>query len=113
MQIVLEETELERYIARSDVVLTGEGRLDAQTAMGKAPAGAAAMAKKHGLPVFALAGCLGEGAGACNAHGIDAFFPILRRVTSLEEAMEPSAAAANLADTAEQVFRLYRAARGE
>lgn len=113
VQIVLEETELERYIACSDVVLTGEGRLDAQTVMGKAPAGAAALAKAYHRPVYALAGCVGEGAEACNAHGIDAYFPILRRVTGLAEAMEPAAAAANLSDTAEQIFRLYRSARGE
>ena len=104
---------LEGYIARSDVVITGEGRLDAQTAMGKAPAGAAALAKRYSLPVVALCGCLGEGAGACRDSGIDAYFPILRRVTTPEEAMDPAAAAENLADTAEEVFRLYRSARRE
>ena len=113
VQLVLEETGLEGYIARSDVVITGEGRLDAQTAMGKAPAGAAALAKRYSLPVVALCGCLGEGARACRDIGIDAYFPILRRVTTPEEAMDPAAAAENLADTAEEVFRLYRSARGE
>ena len=112
VQLVLEETGLEEYIARSDVVITGEGRLDAQTAMGKAPAGVAGLAKKYGLPVYALSGCLGKGASVCHAAGIDAFFPILRRVTTPEEAMDPTTAAANLAATAEQVFRLYRSARG-
>ena len=46
---------------------------------------------------------------ACNEAGIDAFFPILRRVTTLEEAMKPENARENLLETSEQVFRLVRA----
>ena len=45
-----------------------------------------------------------------NAAGIDAYFPILRRVVTLDEALDRSAAAANLADTAEQVFALLKSA---
>ena len=92
----------------ADLLVTGEGRLDRQTGMGKAPMGAARLAKRFGKPVLAFAGSVSEDAGACNAAGIDAFFPILRRVTTLEEAMDPINARQNLADTAEQVFRLWR-----
>lgn len=49
-----------------------------------------------------------EDARACNAHGIDAFFPIVRGAVSLEEAMDRENAARNMTDTAEQVFRLMR-----
>ena len=104
--IVLEETGLEHAIREADLVITGEGRLDAQTVMGKAPAGVAGLAKKHGRRVIAFAGCIGPGAAACNAHGIDAYFPILREITTLEGALEPQNAYRNLTDTAEQVFRL-------
>lgn len=111
ISIVLEETRLEEYIKDADVVVTGEGRLDAQTVMGKAPSGVADIAKKYGKMVIAFAGCLTEDAGACNAGGIDAFFPILRTVVTLDEAMAHDNAARNMANTVEQAFRLIRACK--
>ncbi|MBO5364798.1 MAG: glycerate kinase [Clostridia bacterium] len=108
IELVLRETELERYVADADYVVTGEGRLDSQTVMGKVPVGVAKIAKKYRVPVLAFAGAVTPEAGLCNQHGIDAFFPILRRVSSLEEAMEKENAETNLTDTAEQVFRLIR-----
>lgn len=112
ISIVLEETRLEEYVKDADVVVTGEGRLDAQTVMGKAPSGVADIAKKYGKMVIAFAGCLTEDAGACNAGGIDAFFPILRTVVTLDEAMAHDNAARNMANTVEQAFRLIRACKG-
>ncbi|MDD6743730.1 MAG: glycerate kinase [Roseburia porci] len=106
IDIVLEETHLEDFIKNSDIVITGEGRLDDQTAMGKAPVGVARIAKRYDLPVIALSGCVTDGAHVCNASGIDAFFPILKNVVTREEAMSTETARKNLADTAEQIFRL-------
>ena len=111
VQIVLEETRLAEALAGADVVVTGEGRLDGQTAMGKAPVGVARLAKARGCLVLALAGGITRDAGACNGAGIDAFFPAVRGVTTLAEAMDPENARANLADAAEQAFRLLAAAR--
>lgn len=111
ISIVLEETHLADYIRDADLVITGEGRLDGQTAMGKAPVGVAALAKEFGKPVLAFAGCVTEDAGACNEKGIDAFFPILRTVTTLDQAMEPETARNNMAAAAEQALRLWRACR--
>lgn len=108
IKIILEETKLEQYMENADIVVTGEGRLDGQTAMGKAPVGVARLAKKHQIPVVAFAGSVTKEATECNKNGIDAFFPILRSIVTLEEAMKPENAKANLADTAEQVFRLLR-----
>lgn len=108
IKIVLEETKLEDYIKDADLVVTGEGRLDAQTAMGKAPIGVAAIAKKHHKKVIAFSGCVTEDAVVCNEHGIDAFFPILRGVVSLSEAMERENARKNMIATVEQVFRLIK-----
>ena len=108
IQIILEETRLESYIKAADIVITGEGRLDGQTVMGKAPIGVAAIAKKYGKPVLAFSGCVTEDAGVCNQYGIDAFFPVLRTVTTLEEAMEKEQAKRNLSATVEQVFRLVK-----
>ena len=109
VKIVLDETKLEDYVRDADLVITGEGRLDGQTVMGKAPIGVAKTAKKYGKPVIGFSGCVTKDAVACNREGIDAFFPILRGVVTLDEAMKPENAGANLADTAEQVFRLIRA----
>jgi glycerate kinase len=106
VKIVLEETKLEEHIKSADIVITGEGRLDSQTIMGKAPIGVARMAKQYGKKVLAFSGCVTEDAVLCNRHGIDAYFPILRSVTTLKEAMAPECAKENLAATAEQVFRL-------
>lgn len=108
IRIVLEETALEDYIKDADIVVTGEGRLDGQTAMGKAPVGVARLAKKYGKPVVAFSGCVTPDAAQCNGQGIDAFFPILRSVVTLQEAMEPENAKANMAAAAEQAFRLWR-----
>ena len=108
VQIVLEETKLEEYIRNADIVVTGEGCLDGQSVMGKAPIGVAALAKKHHKKVIAFAGCVTEDAKVCNQNGIDAFFPILRNVVTREEAMDTDNARRNMADTAEQVFRLIK-----
>ena len=106
IQIVLEETKLEDYIKSADLIVTGEGRLDGQTILGKAPIGVAKTAKKYGKKAIAFSGCATEGASACNMHGIDAFFPILRDIQTLEEAIKPENAQKNLSATVEQVFRL-------
>ena len=106
IEIVLEEIKIENDIKDADIVVTGEGRLDSQTVMGKAPIGVAKLAKKYGKKVIAFSGCVTEDAEICNQYGIDAFFPILRRVTNLEEALDINNAYKNLVDTAYQVFRL-------
>ena len=111
IKIVLEETKLESYVKGADVVVTGEGRLDFQTAMGKAPVGVAGLAKKFDIPVLAFAGSVTKDATECNKNGIDAFFPILRGISTLEEAMKPENAKQNLTDTAEQAFRLFNICR--
>ena len=109
--LVIEETALEEKIKDSDLVITGEGRLDGQSVMGKAPVGVAAVAKKHGKPVVAFSGCVGKGARACNEHGIDAFFPILQAPCTLAEAMDEENAYSNLKNTAEQALRLFLSAK--
>jgi glycerate kinase len=109
--LILEATGFEALAAQADLVVTGEGRLDAQSVQGKAPIGVARLAKRHGKPVIAFCGCTTADARVCNAAGIDAYFPILRAVQPLEQAMQPQTAAQNLEATAEQVFRLLRIAQ--
>ena len=69
------------------------------------------LAKKHGAKVVALAGAVIEGAEKCNENGIDAFFPILRKIVTLDEAMEPETARQNMVKTTEQIMRLTAALR--
>ncbi len=110
-EIVIRMTGLESYIQSSDYVVTGEGRIDGQTAMGKAPIAVARLAAKYNKPVIAFSGCVTDDARYCNGQGIDAYFPILRDIISWDEAMNGSSAVKNLSDTAEQVFRLIKRIR--
>ena len=108
IDLVIKETGMEKHMKDADIVVTGEGRLDGQSYMGKAPIGVAKLAKKHNKPVIAFSGCVTDDAVICNEYGIDAFFPILRSPCSLKEAMDCDNAYKNLRDTAEQVFRLIK-----
>lgn len=108
IDIVLEETELEEKIKEADIVITGEGRMDAQTIMGKAPVGVAGIARKYNKKVLAFCGCATDDAGVVNEHGIDAYFPITRSIVSLEEALDKDNARKNMINTVEQVFRVLK-----
>ena len=107
VSLVLDVTRLAAHVKDADLVITGEGRLDAQSAMGKAPIGVAKLAKEFCKPVVAFCGCVGKGATACNDHGIDAYFPILQAPCTLSEAMNKENAYRNLSATAEQAVRLF------
>ncbi len=106
VELILDAIILSDALNGADIVVTGEGQLDRQTAMGKAPVGVAKLAKAHGAKVLAFSGSVTKEAVACNQAGIDAFFPILRRIVTLEEAMDPSTARSNMTASVEQVFRL-------
>ena len=112
IEVVTTLTGLEKEVATADIIVTGEGRLDAQSAMGKAPVGVAAIAKKYGKTVIAFSGCTSPDATVLNDCGIDAFFPILRTVTTLEEAIDEKNAFENLYETSVQVFRLIKIVGG-
>ena len=107
IELILDAVGLEDELSGADVVVTGEGRLDFQTAMGKAPVGVARLAKKYNARVVAFAGSVTKEATACNKEGIDAFFPILRGVCTLADAMDPVNARNNMIATVEQVFCLF------
>lgn len=109
IDLILETINFEQTIIDADYIVTGEGKLDAQTAMGKAPIGVAKLAKKHGAIVLAFAGSVANEASPCNDAGIDSFFSILTQVVTLKEAMSKERALQNLSLTAEQVFRLINA----
>ena len=109
VDLVLDFTGMEEIVKDADILITGEGQIDRQTVMGKAPSGIAKLGKKYRIPVLAFSGSVTDDARYCNEHGITAFFPILRRIATLDEAMDTAQAEKNMADAAEQVFRVAAA----
>lgn len=106
IDLVLSALELDEHLRGADLVVTGEGCLDEQTAFGKTPAGVARRAGRFGIPVIALAGSIRPGAEICNQRGIHAYFSILPGVMTLDEAMDRETARHNMESAAEQIFRL-------
>ena len=107
IEIITQTIALEDEIKKADLVITGEGRMDFQSSMGKTPTGVAKLAKKYHKPEIAFAGSVQKCAKDCHKNGIDAYFCILNEPVSLEEAMRKDVAIRNLKMTAEQVIRLY------
>lgn len=108
IDLILESIGMPEKIQTADIVLTGEGKLDAQTSMGKTALGVAQLAKSFGVPVIALAGSVTEEAGDLNDRGITSYFSILTKPMSLAEAINPEAASMNLQVTTAQLFRLIK-----
>lgn len=109
IKIILDEINLDEAVKEADIVITGEGRLDNQTAMGKAPIGVAKVAKKYGAKVIAIAGCTTDDAIKCNEEGIDAYFSIVNSAMTIEEAIKKENAIKNMTLTTTQIFRLIDA----
>ena len=108
IDIITEKIELENKINGSDYVITGEGRIDFQSAMGKTPSGVAKLAKKHGIPVIAIGGSVDDEIGNIYDCGITAAFSIMDSPMTLLEAMDTSNAKRLVEKTAEQIFRLIK-----
>ena len=102
----MEIVQLEKRLQGADLVLTGEGRTDAQTISGKAPWGVAQAAKRVGIPVALLTGEIGEGAEQLYQHGIDVLFPIVVGPMTQREAM--AQAGELLTAATERLFRILR-----
>ncbi|MCF8828512.1 glycerate kinase [Xanthomonas campestris] len=97
VEIVAQALGLDATIAQADLVLTGEGRIDSQSLHGKTPVGVARVAQRHGKPVIAIAGCLGNGAGLLHAHGIAAMFAVVHRACTVEQALAEAASNVRIA----------------
>ena len=86
-EIVTEAVGLDAHVRDADLVVTGEGRIDGQTAFGKTPVGVARVAKRHNKPVIAIGGSLRHDVDAVFAHGIDAVSSVLYRPCTIDEAL--------------------------
>ncbi len=105
VDLVLDALDIAEDLKTADVVITGEGRLDSQTAQGKAPSGVAKLAKKLN-PKILTVGLGGSVADLSDDAQIDAAFAILRAPMTLAEAMNSDVAAKNIFETSAQVVRL-------
>ena len=104
IDIVMDSVKLEKRLKGCDLVITGEGRMDSQTIFGKTPAGVAKIAKKLGMPVIAISGCLGDGVEKVLTIGIDAYTSSLEGLLSEEELVDWDPV--HLENTAEQIGRM-------
>lgn len=108
VDVVAQLTGLAEAVNGADLVITGEGRFDAQTLRGKTPFGVARIARQHGVPVVVIAGTLGEGYQALYEHGIDAAFALASGPMTLQQACAD--APRLLSERARDVARLWRVA---
>jgi glycerate kinase len=106
IDIVIQATNLVAELKDADLVFTGEGRIDSQTARGKVPTGVAKKAKEFGLPVIALAGEIADDYQIVYQHGIDAVLGIAPGPISLSQSM--AEAERLIADAAERAMRLFQ-----
>ena len=111
VDIVIDAVGLPERMAGAHLVITGEGRLDGQTACGKTPAGVSEVAGREGVPVIALGGMVAADADTLHQHGFDALAAILTGPMTLQEAMAPERAREMVAFTAEQMVRCFLAGR--
>ena len=105
IEMVLDALQFDTQIAGADLIFTGEGKLDAQTCMGKTPFGVLRRAQQQGIPVVALGGAV-EASEALNRCGFLAVLPILPYPTSLAKAMDSTFTQQNIERTVTQVLRL-------
>ncbi|HDR1344697.1 TPA: glycerate kinase [Pasteurella multocida] len=109
VEIVIKAVKLDTLVANADLVITGEGRMDSQTAQGKTPSGVAKTAKHFQKPVLAIVGSLKEDYEVVYQAGIDAVFPIIRQVESLEATLK--CGRENLISAAQNIARFYLLAK--
>lgn len=109
VQIIIDAVNLNEQIKDADLVITGEGRMDSQTVHGKTPIGVAKAAKLFNKPVIAIVGSLKDDYEVVYEHGIDAVFPIIRQLKSLDETLKLGRE--NLISTAQNIARLYKLAK--
>jgi glycerate kinase len=107
IDMVLDAVKFDELIKDADLIITGEGKVDKQTMMGKAAQGVLSRAKKSGIPVIAIGGAV-EDAGILNEQGFAAVFPILPMPVTLDKAMEPAFASSNITSAIAQIMKTIK-----
>ena len=107
VETVLDLIGFDERVRDVDLVITGEGNMDEQSAAGKAPVGVARRARRYGKPVVAVVGGRADSLDAVYGQGVDLVLPICRKPMSLEDALGMQEAVANLACAGEGAARAY------
>ena len=111
VETVLDLVGFDERVCDVDLVITGEGNMDEQSAAGKAPVGVARRAKRYGKPVVAVVGGRAVNLDAVCEHGIDLVLPICRKPMPLDQALNPQEATTNLICAGEAAAQSYDLAR--
>lgn len=111
VETVLDLVGFDERVRDVDLVITGEGNMDEQSAAGKAPVGVARRAKRYSKPVAAVVGGRAVNLDAVYEQGVDLVLPICRKPMDLEQAIDPQEAATNLICAGESAARSYDLAR--
>jgi glycerate kinase len=104
IETVRDAVDLDKHLPACDLVITGEGKIDGQSAFGKVPVGVAGRVKKYGLPVLAIVGDIGDGAEAVYAYGVDSIMSSVNKAMPLSEAL--SRGGELLEEAAERAMRM-------
>lgn len=107
IDMVLDAIDFDTTIQGSDLVITGEGKVDFQTAKGKTAAGVLSRAKLQAIPVVAIGGCV-EMCDSLLQMGFDGIYPILEEKVPLEKAMQRDFAMSNVRKTMVRILTEYR-----
>ena len=107
VETVLDLIGFDERVRDVDLVITGEGNMDEQSAAGKAPVGVARRAKRYGKPVVAVVGGRADNLDAVYGQGVDLALPVCRRPMPLDQALDPQEATTNLICAGESVARAY------
>ena len=107
VETVLDLIGFDERVRDVDLVITGEGNMDEQSAAGKAPVGVARRAKRYGKPVVAVVGGRADSLDAVYGQGVDLVLPVCRRPMPLDQALDPQEATTNLICAGESVARAY------
>lgn len=111
VETVLDLVGFDERVRDVDLVITGEGNMDEQSAAGKAPVGVARHAKRYGKPVVAVVGGRADNLDAVYGQGVDLVLPVCRKPMGLEQALDPQEATTNLICAGEAAAQAYDLAR--
>ncbi|MGX4686929.1 glycerate kinase family protein [Vagococcus sp. JNUCC 83] len=111
--LLVKEKNIINKVKKADIVITGEGRLDAQSVMGKVPSALAELTQETGKILLAICGSVSDDVEECNKYGIDAFFPIIRQIADEKTILSKSNTLISLEQTAEQLGRFYQAIKNK
>ena len=107
VETVLDLVGFDECVRDVDLVITGEGNMDEQSAAGKAPVGVARRAKHYGKPVVAVVGGRADNLDAVYEQGVDLVLPVCRKPMPLDQALDPQEATTNLICAGESAAQAY------